>query len=714
MMPTTPRGSNLTAEGTILGTFQYMAPEQLEGKEADTRTDIFAFGAVLYEMVAGRKAFSGGSQASLISSIMTSDPPSIGTLQPTSPPALDRVIRTCLAKDPEDRWQSAHDVGRELKWIAEGSAAGMPAVTVSRRRSRERLAWLLAAVSAAGAIVLLFRGRAARPEGLPASFSIVPPGGSSISQVQLSPDGSRLAFTGEDAEGRTWIWVRPLDSLDAHRLEGTRVANGLIWSPDSRSIAFFQAGRLRRVDAEGGAIQTICESGSGFGASWSKDGRIVFGSNFGDGLMVVPASGGTPSPATTLDQSRGDATHSYPSFLPDGTHFVFVARNVDPEKTVIALGDLSSRETRPLFHSDSAAVWAPPGYLLFAREGALFAEAFDPKSLKTVGEPKTLARNVRYSTDSNGIALSASENMLVYSLWQHEHRLVWVDRKGREQGTLGQVADYEDVEFSPDGRRVAASIRDPSRGQNLDLWVLDVGRGNATRLTTERSDEFNPVWTPDGQKLFYVSDRHGYYDLYSRPASGGPEEVVLQTKWDKVVSDVTPDGSSLLFNGSPSGHGEDIWLAALGGGKEPKPLTQTPGFVEIDARVSRDGRWIAFASNESGHNEIYVQPFPSGQKKLASEGGGSLPVWTRDGKELFYVAIDDRLMAVSVSVRGGVLEFGVPQPLFELRAAGTNLFADRQYDVAPDGERFLVVRRVGQERADPLVVEMNWRSRLKN
>jgi Tol biopolymer transport system component len=643
---------------------------------------------------------------------MSSDPPSIGTLQPTSPPALDRVIRTCLAKDPEERWQSAHDVGRELKWIAEGSAAGMPAVAVSRRRSRERLAWLLAGVAAAAALVLLWRGRARTPETLPASFSVVPPAGSSIIQMQLSPDGRRLAFIGEDSEGRSWIWVRRLDSLDARRLEGTRASNGLIWSPDGRSIAFFQDGRLRRVDAEGGAIQTICESGSGFGGSWSQNGRIVFASDFGDGLKVVSASGGATSPATVLDTTRGDANHAYPAFLPDGTHFVFVARNVDPEKTVIALGDLSSRETRPLFRSDSAAVWGPPGYLFFAREGVLFAQPFDPRRLQVVGEPKSFARNVRFSTDSNGIALSASGNVLAYGLWQHEHRLAWVDRKGREQGTLGQVADYEGVEVSPDGQRVAASIRDPSRGQNLDVWVLDVARGNATRVTTERSDEFNPVWTPDGEKLFYVSDRHGYYDVYSRPASGGPEEVVLQTKWDKQITDLTRDGSSLLFHGHPSGHGEDLWLAPLAGSKEPKPLTRTPEFAELSARTSPDGRWMAFTSNESGHNEIYVQAFPSGQKKLASEGGGAHPVWRRDGKELFYVAIDGRLTAVSVSIRGGALELGVPQPLFELRAAGTTLFAERQYDVGPDGERFLVVRRVGEERSDPLVVDVNWASRL--
>jgi dipeptidyl aminopeptidase/acylaminoacyl peptidase len=430
--------------------------------------------------------------------------------------------------------------------------------------------------------------------------------------------------------------------------------------------------------------------------------------------MVVPASGGTPSPATVLDAKRGDAAHVYPDFLPDGNHFVFVARNVDPEKTVVCLGDLSSRETKPLFRSDSAAVWAPPGYLLFAREGSLYAQAFDPKRLTVEGEPKNLARSVRFSTDSNGLAVSASENILAYRVWQHEHKLAWVDRTGREVGTLGQVADYESVEISPDAQHVAVAIRDPARGQNLDIWVLDLARGNATRVTSDRFDEFHPVWSPDGQRLVYTSDRLGYYDLYSRPWGGGPEEIVLQTKWDKTVSDITRDGSSLLFVGSPAGHGEDLWVMSLAGTREPKPITQTPTFVELGPRLSPDGRWIAFGSNESGHSEIYVQPFPSGPKKLASEGGGTDPIWRRDGKELFYVGMEDKLMAVAVSWRGSAPEFGVPRPLFELREAGTTLFSQRQYDVAPNGERFLVVRRMGEERSDPLIVDVNWTARLKH
>ena len=264
------------------------------------------------------------------------------------------------------------------------------------------------------------------------------------------------------------------------------------------------------------------------------------------------------------------------------------------------------------------------------------------------------------------------------------------------------------------GDRVAVSIRDAARGQNLDVWVLDVVRGNGTRITTERSDEFHAVWSPDGEKLILRLRSRGYYDIYSRPADGGREEVVLRTKWDKLIWDISRDARSLLFTGAPSNHGDDLWLLPLNGGGEPQRLTQTPDFEELSPQVSPDGHWIAFSSDESGHEEIYVQAFPSSQKKLASEGGGSFPMWRRDGKELFYIGTDDRLMAVSISVRGGALELGVPQPLFELRAAGSSVFAQRQYNVAPDGERFLVVRRIGEARSDPLIVDMNWSSRLKD
>jgi len=710
-----PTQQALTQEGTILGTFQYMAPEQLEGKEADVRTDIFAFGAVLYEMATGKKAFSGTSQASLITAIMSSEPAPISTIQRMTPPALDRVVKTCLAKDPEDRWQSAHDVAGELKWIAEGSAAGfaVPAAVSSHRRRREILAWGVAAIAFLAAVGSILFFRRGAPVAEPVLFPLSPPPGLRFfNAVALSPDGRRVAFVAIDPGRRRSLWVRALDSLEVRRLDGTGGANQPFWSPDGRSIAFFQDNRLRRIDAEGRTIQTICESGSGFGGSWSPDGQIVFASDFGKGLSSVSASGGTASPATELDTARGDATHFFPSFLPDGHHFVFVARNVDPEKTAVMLGDFDSRQTRPLLRADSAAVWATPGWLLFAREGSLFAQRIDPRRFAPEGEPVSIARGVRFFTDTSGAVLSSGKNALVYGLWPHERKLVWVDRRGRELGTLGAVADYDDVAISPDGRRVAAAIRDPARGQNLDVWVLDVERGTASRVTTERTDEFHPVWLPDGEQLIYMSDHAGFYDFYQRPANGGPEQVVLRTKWDKHGSDVSRDGRYLLLSGSPDGHAEDLWAMALSGPPEPKPLVRTVEFTELAAQLSPDGRWIAFSSDESGRSEIYLQPFPSGAKRLVSDGGGETPVWRRDGRELFYVAADGKLTVVAMTARGLGIEISVPQPLFELRPAGTSSYVPRQYDVAPDGERLLVVRRVGEDSSDPVVVDLNWTARL--
>ncbi len=709
-----PTQQGLTQEGTILGTFQYMAPEQLEGREADGRTDVFAFGCVLYEMVTGRKAFSGASQASLISAIMTGETPSISSIQPMSPPALDRVVRKCLAKDPEDRWQNAADLGSELKWIGEGSEAGVAAPDVGLRgRRRELIAWSVAAIAllASGAAVL--RSRQIAPAE-PVVVALVPPPGLRVKgDAAMSPDGRRLAFVAEDQGRRPLLWVRSLDSLEIRRIDAADGARYPFWSPDGRSIAFFAGNRLRRVAPEGGTAQTICESGSGFGGSWSPTGRIVFGSDFGKGLSSVAATGGTVSPATVLDTARGDVAHVFPSLLPDGRHFVFVARNLDPDKTAIVLGDLDSGQTRPLLHADSAAVSALPGYLLFAREGALLAQKIDLRRFLVEGEPATVASGVRFFTETNAGVLSAGGDNLLYGLWPHERKLVWVDRKGRELGTLGAVGDYDAVAISPDGQRVAVSLRDPARGQNVDVWVIDVGRGTASRVTTERTDEFSPAWSSDGQQLLYLSDRNGFYDVFSRPASGGPEQLLLRTPWDKQSLDVAPDGRSVLLTGSPLGHAEDVWVLPLASPEKSGPLIQTAEFAERSARFSPDGRFFAFASDVSGRMEIYVQAFPAGPKRLVSEGGGEEPVWRRNGKELYYVAPDGRLTAASVNIRGSVIETGTPQPLFELMEAGSDAFVPRQYDVSPDGERFLVVRGAGGPNSTSLVLDLNWAARLR-
>jgi len=705
-----PTQMNLTQEGTILGTFQYMAPEQLEGREADARTDIFAFGCVVYEMATGKKAFSGATQASLISSILRDEPQPISRIQAMSPPALDRIVKTCLAKDPEDRWQSAGDVAKELKWIGEGSAGAIPSIIAGGRKRREVLAWGIAVLAVVlGALAVLVSRRSPAPEEL-MRFTIMPPSGQSfLGFTELSPDARRIAFLLQDEGGRNSIAVRSLDSLEMRRLPGTEDARGVFWSPDGREIAFFSEGKLKRIGADGGPVQTICESGGAFSGAWSRQGTILFTKEFGAPILAVPAAGGTPAPATALDPARGEVAHFHPAFLPDGRHFLFVARNIDPEKTSVMLASVGSKDVRRLFHADSAAVFADPGYLLFARDNALFAARFDPGSSKLLGEPAPALEQVRYGTEDNILTLSAAGNRVAYLPWLMRRRLVWVDRKGRELGTLGEIGGYEDVRISPDGQRVAVALRDPAHGQNEDVWVLDASRGTGTRITAERTDEFDPAWFPDGERLVYVSDHVGFYDLYERPASGGAEKILMRTKQDKVLPTVSPDGRHLLLSASEAGNFARV-LAPLSERGDSVRLSANSRFSEEHAVISPDGRWTAFDSSESGQREVYVQPLPDGPKRQVSIGGGQMPVWNRNGSELFYAARDGMLMSAALRLAAGRLEIAEPQPLFLLRfgVSGEVQFQRHPYDVSPDGQRFLVIRRAPDTEADGAVVVTNW------
>ena len=710
----------LTAEGAILGTLQYMAPEQLEARETDARTDIFALGGTLYEMATGRKAFSGGSQASLISSIMQSDPPAVSAVSPMSPPALDRVVRACLAKDPDDRWQSAGDVAKELQWIASGSieVAGPAGRRARGSPRREAVAWLLAALAIAfGAASLLLR-RPPSPDE-PLRLMIAPPPGQSFGEViELSPDGKRIAFQLQDEGGRKALAVRSLDSLVMRRLPGLEVERGPRWSPDGHDLAFFALHtKLKRVPADGGPVQTICETTNpGLGFSWGSQGTILFPKDFGTPIFSVPATGGTPQPVTALDGAKGEVAHVHPSFLPDGRHFVYLARNIDPEKTTVMLASVDGKDARALFHADSTAIYTEPGYLLFARDNALFAWRFDPRRLELTGSAVPVAEGIRYGTEDNRLSASATADRLAYLPWLQRKRLAWVDRSGREEGALGAVGDYEDIRISPDGRRVAVAQRDPGRGQNVDIWVLDVSRGTGTRITTERTDEFDPAWFPDGQRLAYVSDHLGFYDLYERPAEGGSERVILQSKQDKVTPTVSPDGRRLLFTVLQGGSGGPArYLAASDGKGEQRRLSDTAAFRELHAEISPDGAWCAFEAAESGQEEIYIQALPEGPRRQVSAGGGRMPIWRKDGKELFYVARSGTLMAAPLRVSAGRLEAGEPQPLFPLLLGietETQQFR-RPYDVSPDGQRFLVIRRAPDAEPDAAVVVTNWTAALK-
>jgi len=708
---------NLTQEGTILGTFQYMAPEQLEGKEADARTDIFAFGAVLYEMATGQKAFTGKSQASLIGAILRDDPPAISTLAPMSPPALNRVVKTCLAKDPEDRWQTAHDVMLELKWIAEGgSQAGLPAPVVARRKSRERLAWagfVVSAVAAAAFGVGYFRRAPAPPQAF--RSSLLMPEKTSVASPALSPDATRLVFVATGADDKPLLWVRPLSSLFAQPLSGTENAALPFWSPDSRSIGFFADGKLKRIGASGGPPLTLCDA-VGLGGTWNRDGMILFALPSGP-IHRVPASGGVPTAVTRLDASRRETTHRYPHFLPDGQHFLYLAANLaggpqDPAN-LIRVASLDSKEDKPLIPAHSNTSYAM-GNLLFVRDGDLLAQGFDAKRLRMAGEIVTVAQKVgcplvfwrhcNFSASQNGALVYASS-------WTFSSEMLWLDREGRKVGSVGEEAAYSNPRISPDGRKVAVEIFDANTRKS-DIWIYDRARGVRTRFTAGGSQNGSPVWSPDGSRILFNSDRKHQGDLYLKAAAGaGEEEPVLEAEGQKIPTDWSSDGRFIAFESREPKGERKMTLSLLPLTGDRKPLVFLKRGVEIgDSRFSPDGRWLAYTSLESGRWEVYVTPFPGpGDRWQISTAGGYQPRWRRDGKELFYLSPDKKLMSVEVKTVSG-FEPGVPRPLFETGLAavgGANLL-----DVSADGQRFLIVTPTGEQRTLPLTLVLNWTAEL--
>jgi serine/threonine protein kinase/Tol biopolymer transport system component len=733
-----------TAAGVILGTAAYMSPEQARGKSIDKRTDIWAFGCVLYEMLTGKKAFSGETVSDTLAAILTKEP-EWAALPAGTPEKVKEILRKCLRRDARARLHDIADARLDLEELAttaslasaggapapgdpplpfeERAAAPSPAVARSAPPSRERggrkslyLAWAVAAAAVVMAGLSVYLSNRPTAAEAQTRFEIMPPVGYGFfAMAKLSPDARRILFLLQDEGGRASIGVRSLDSLEIRRLPGTEGARGGFWSPDGREIAFFSEGRLKRIGAEGGPVQTVCESGGAFSGAWSRQGTILFTKEFGTPIVAVPATGGTPRAVTAIDAARGDVAHMHPDLLPDGEHFVFVARNLDPEKTSVLLASINSKEVRRLFHADSAAVYADPGYLLFARDNALFAQRFDPRSLKLSGEPAPLFEQVRYATEDNLLSVSAAGNRLVYLPWLLKRRLVWVDRKGRELGTLGATGGYEDVRISPDGRKVAVALRDPSHGENLDVWVLDTARGTGSRVTAERTDEFDPAWFPDGRRLVYVSDHvGGFYDLYERPVDGGAEKILLQTKQDKILPTVSPDGRHLLLDVSEGANYARV-LVSLSGASESLRLGAGSRFSEEHPEMSPGGRWSAFDSNESGQSEVYVQPLPDGPKRQVSIGGGQRPIWNRNGSELFYAARDGMLMSVALRPASGGLEAAEPQPLFLLRlgVSGEIQFHRHPFDVSPDGQRFLVIRRAAGVEPDGVVVVSNWTALLK-
>ncbi len=705
----------LTSEGTIVGTFQYMSPEQLEGREADARTDIFSFGALLYEMATGKRAFDGQSRASLIASILGTQPPPIAQLRPMTPPALDRLVQTCLAKDPDDRWQTAHDVMLELRFIAEsGSAAGVPAPVVRRRVWRERAAWIIAALAVLGAIAIaVVAGRKSAPAGPMVQFAIETPANTSLfpfdtKGLAISPDGTMIAFVAEDLQGKQMLYVRSLAATTAATLAGTEGATYPFWSPDSKSIAFFANQKLNRIDAKGGPIQAICDAASGRGGTWSRDGVIVFAPMLEGDLYRVAADGGQPQRLTS--RAAGDAQHRWPSFLPDGKRFLYVSGND------VAAGSLDGSLDKKILSGVSNAVFVAPDRLVFSRGQLLMSQRFDPATLTFTGEAAALPfGNVAFMAPKRLSIISASETGTLVFLPAPDNttRLVWLDARGREDSQIGESSNYEDAALSPDGKHIAV-VRGNSEGN--DVWLIDTADGRLSRFTFETSLYGFPIWSRDSKQVAFFSAGNTIGQVGIKSLDGTERIPVLPSNQWQIPYDFSPDGQTLLIATQTPKAALDIYAMSLGPKPALTPFLTTP-FDESGPKFSPDGKWVAYQSNASMRNEVYIRRYPpTSEQWQISSGGGESPVWSADGKELFYAA-GDTIMRVAVG-GGTSLNAGTPAPLFHIpghRAAARlsgSVASPVISGVTPDKQHFLF-RLVTEQGLPSINVVLNWRQSLQ-
>ncbi|HEV1285240.1 MAG TPA: protein kinase [Bryobacteraceae bacterium] len=692
----------LTEEGTIVGTLQYMSPEQLQGKPTDARSDIFSFGCVLYEILTGKRAFRGENQATLIAAIMDREPEPLILNQPL----LARIVKKCLAKDPDDRWQSAADLKSELEWLLEA-----PAPIAAQQRTSARLPWVLAGLFA-GVIAALLLSYALFIDRAPAPlaavrFEIPPPEGTSWGASDfpvLSPDGSRIMFGATGRDGSRHLWIRPLDSVNAQPIPGTeslRSSPGA-WSPDGRSIAYVADSTLRRMELSGGSPQILTSVPAAFTPAWGPAGIILFaGGERPLSLYQIPASGGEAKPA--MASSRG----FYPSFLPDGRRFLFCNSSAGGAGTnALYIGLLDSKEGK-LLAAGSSGVFVPPAWLLYVRGSTLVAQSFD-QGKQSLGDPIPIADQVAITENFNGGAFSVSQNgVLAYrrALPSAPNVLTWYNRQGKKLATVGEQALYSGPALSPDGKRLAVGRLDPATNTR-DIWVLDLVRGVSSRLTFDKADDMNPVWSPDGSRIAFSSDRRGKRDIYWKAATGaGADELLLESGEAKALEDWSADGKLLLFNLNNT----EMHAVPVIGDRKPYPVLKVP-FTQVQGRLSPDGRWIAYASMESGRFDVFVQNFPpSGGKWQISKSGGAEPTWRRDGKELYFLN-GTKLNAVEVTASGSSFEAGIPKELFDVE---TTTGRRNNFVSTADGQRFLFVTVPKSLDTTPFVVVQNWQSALK-
>lgn len=721
-----------TDPGMVVGTVGYMSPEQVKGAAVDTRSDIFSFGAIFYEMLAGRRAFHCETHVETMNAVLKHDPPELSTLNKQISPAIERVVLRCLEKEREERFQSASDLAFALDSLTGVQSSGATTIiegAVPTRTSRaqwpNRLGWIIAAMLLVASAVLgsLYFRRAAPAAETMRFLLEVPEKAAFSDSVVLSPDGRHLAFVVTGAAGATSLWVRSLDSIDTRELAGTEGAHFPFWSPDSRFIAFFAGNKLKKVERSGGPVESLADtSAEARGGSWGAD-TLIFSPGFTLPLYKVAAAGGPVEPITKLDQSIGVNSHRWPHFLPDGRRFVFFARSAQESAEGVYAGSLDSQEHTLILRTNLLAGYAPPahgngtGHLLFMRDRTLLAQSFDLEKLQLSGEPVVVAENVLTYPSEGGptafasFSVSANGHLAYLSGDPSQEQMQWLDRSGKLIGLFGSPGTYYEPALSPDEKRLAAGRGDSDPG---DIWIFDVARATSTRFTFDPAADVSPIWSPDGARIVFASVRKGKFALYQKASSGaGDEELLLQTEFNTLPNSWSPDGRYILFETEDSSNQFDLFVLPTSPNEKPFPYLNTK-FNETHSQFSPDGRWVAYASDESGRSEIYVQSFPAAAGKWQiSHDGGDQPQWRRDGKELFYMASDKKLMAVSIKT-GTTVEAGTPLPLFVTRVRSTGQTDDKNtYAVAADGQRFLVNNLLHEGNKRPITIILNWAANLK-
>ncbi|PYL05706.1 MAG: hypothetical protein DME33_15800 [Verrucomicrobia bacterium] len=711
-----------TDPGKVMGTVGYMSPEQVKGRAVDHRSDIFSFGAVFYEMLSGRRAFHGESAAETMSAILKEDPPDLSETNQRISPALERLVNHCLEKNPEERFHSARDLAFALEALSGSTSVSTQTVTVPALapqwiRRHALTGWIIAGVAILLTVIILaftyFRS-APTNEIQMTRFYVSPPEKTTLSGASdfISPDGRRVIFSAINKDGKRQLWIRSLDSLNAQPLPGTDEGVQAFWSPDSRFIGFSAGGKLKKIEVSGGPATTLADAPAFRGGAWNRDGVIIFGPTINGPLYRITSAGGPETAVTTLDATRNQTAHSWPHFLPDGHHFLYLARSVLREKSAIYVGSLDSKDSKFLLNADSTPAYALPGYLLFLRERTLMTQAFDAGKLQLTGEPFPIAEQVGFNPGNGRAFFAVSDNgVLVYRDFVFtDTQLMWFDRSGKQIAPVGTVGQITSLALSPDDKRVVVTRFDSQTG-STDLWLIDQAR--ETRFTFDPANDANPAWAPDGKSIAFNSSRSGSIDLYVKPSSGGSEELLFKSSNPKGPHDWSVDGRFILYGESDPKTNIDLWVLPMFGDRKPIPFLQT-AFIETQGRFSPDGKWIAYASNESGPFQVYVRPFPpSGSQWMVSTNGGNQPRWRRDGKELFYLGPDRKLMVVDVKEDANKFETSSPRALFEMRIGTFNQGAAAAYEVARDGQRFLVNTQIEESSPSPLTVVMNWTAGLK-